>query len=493
METPKYLKTIYLLNFAFLVAYTSLNILGMPELKYLFLAYSVTILAAVIHFPFSQILFLIISLLFIEGQGRILFEYHPVARVIFDVALSLAILKQFITQRKLLNVSLLPTYFTVLFVVHTLWYFFEIFNIFNVGFTAPIAASKVYIFPFLLFFFFINENFDIKSEAFKRLIQTLLFLFILEFVISMVQLAEKETLMLQISQYYRMPMKENVFVGIKFRPFGTTHLPGGISTYLYLSFCFLFFQKPEKNWQKWLFWLVILAGGVTILSTQVRSAFIKYSALLVVILGISFLFGKNKFRNFAATLAVVLTFTITLATTSLGTKVSELLHLQESLNRIETLKNEQTIKNTRIDFATFYSIVSEKLSTNPFGLGPGLTGATQSLSKDAIENDPILHPGLLWAYDNLIISLVIDFGYGAVFYLLFLAGLPCFILIQAIKALMNKNFELLKIKLVCAGVIIIILAGNWGAVGLTYNPESFFFWLWAAIGITYRGPEVVTT
>jgi hypothetical protein len=46
----------------------------------------------------------------------------------------------------------------------------------------------------------------------------------------------------------------------------------------------------------------------------------------------------------------------------------------------------------------------------------------------------------------------------------------------------KKNYEPYKILLVCFSITLIILGGNWGAVGLTYNPESFIFWFFTSLG-----------
>lgn len=486
------LKYYYVINFIFIGLIALINLLGLSSLKYFFITYSIFVFSAILLFPLNQILFIVISFLFFEGQGRILLEYNPIVRILFDSMLALAILRQIIQKKKLINTDRLPVFFIVLFILHSLWYIFEIFNIYNVGFSAPIAASKFYIFPFLLFFSFLNTDFNVEDDHFARLGKTLLVLIMVEVAVSTNQLIQGAPLMNAISAYYKIIMR-GVFVGLMFRPFGTTHMPGGISTYLVWSFALLLLPKRSSKIFTFFIWLAILGGGFTIFTTQVRSALIKYALIILTTFVSILLISKNRIKVLILTSLILVSATVAISLTPISDTIITTLNLSASIERAATLKKGKLVKvSRRLDLDNFLNIAQEKLSTHPFGFGPGLP----TLGKDLLGNDPIINADAVWSYDNLIIFLIIDFGYGFIFYFLFLVGITVYLGLQTLQCYKKRQYQILKIKLISLSVTVIILIGNWGAVGIPFNPESFFFWLWTTIGITAREieatPESVT-
>lgn len=474
------LKYLFILNFVFIALITTFNLLGLSSLKYFFILYSLFVLVTISFYPMNEILFVVISLLFFEGQGRVLLEYNPIVRILFDSILGLAIIRQLIHRKKLINTTHIPTFFTALFILHILWYIFEIFNIYNVGYTAPISASKFYIFPFLLFYTFLNMDLDIRDIHFKRFTLTVLVLIIAEVAISINQLVYRETLMRAISGYYNTTMK-NVFVGAMFRPFGTTHVPGGVCGYLVWSMALLFLPLKPSKILTFFTWLAVIVGVFIIFTTQVRSALIKYGMIIISTFIIMFIVSKKRLRFLFVSAATLVVLVTVIVSTGIFDKLVYSLNLASSVERISTLKRSKLAKaNHRINFNDFLQVAEEKLTTYPLGFGPGLP----TLGKDLMGSDPVLTADNVWSYDNLIIFLIIDFGYGFIFYLLYIVGIPFYLGLKTLASYKEKNYDAFKIRATALSVLITSLIGNWGAVGIPFNPESFFFWLWAAIGIT---------
>jgi hypothetical protein len=111
-----------------------------------------------------------------------------------------------------------------------------------------------------------------------------------------------------------------------------------------------------------------------------------------------------------------------------------------------------------------------------------MTGAASSINAESLAHDPVINSKGLWTHDNLIVSLVIELGYGAIFYIILIGLIPVYFVQKLIKLYRNKNEEKFKIILICASTLAVIVIGNWGAVAITYNPESFIYWFFAAVG-----------
>ena len=141
----------------------------------------------------------------------------------------------------------------------------------------------------------------------------------------------------------------------------------------------------------------------------------------------------------------------------------------------------------------FIKIITQKLNDNPFGIGPGLTGPVASVSEDELAGNRFIKKNMTWAFDNLIVSLVIDFGIGAIFYILLLIYIPVYFVRFLFIYYQNKLYESYKILLICFCCITVIIFGNWGAVAITYNPESFIFWFFSAMGFSTISKQKLTS
>jgi hypothetical protein len=158
------------------------------------------------------------------------------------------------------------------------------------------------------------------------------------------------------------------------------------------------------------------------------------------------------------------------------------LDLERSYDRLMSLSDVNTLKSSRITFDQFFHIIDKKLDENPMGLGPGRTGAASSVSSNIILNDPLYGKDSGWANDNLFVSLIIDLGWGSIFYILVVFIFPIKLLLYGLLHWRKLPADSFRIIMISAVSTLFMLAGNWGAISLPYNPESFMYWLWVSLG-----------
>jgi hypothetical protein len=89
-------------------------------------------------------------------------------------------------------------------------------------------------------------------------------------------------------------------------------------------------------------------------------------------------------------------------------------------------------------------------------------------------------PSDYWNLDNLLVSLILELGVGAIFYILALFFI-IFSLFSILYHCLKRNLMTPFFKIsIAASTVLLIFIGNWGAVAIPYNPESFFFWFWTS-------------
>jgi len=469
------------LNIFLLCLNFALNFLGEPSLKYLYLAQVFFIFATIISFDFVESFPEILILFFIEGQGRVLWEYQSWARIVFDLLTLLAILKIFIVRKKIFEKQFIPWPVLLFISLHFLWYIVELFNVYSASVFGAVAASKIYIFPIFLFLALLLSGLDFKSKQFQTTLNLFLFIIIAEIGLNYYQLMMKQNLLLGISQYYFKAMRDGVFVNNLFRPFGTGALPGAISIFLFTTVGLLFIRKTKTKGTL-LRLAIIGASSYTILICQVRSAFVKYLLIIGLIeLGLMF-YERFKPAKILPVFLIGIILAVGGKTFLLESDTTGDDNLDYAKQRMSSLADMNKLKSSRLNVEDFSQIAWTKLADYPLGLGPGMTGAASSINKEELTFNPLINKNMLWTMDNLFISLFIDLGVGAIFYILLIFSIPVYFfryLLTFYSKKMEENFRLL---LICMSTLVVILIGNWGAVGLTYNPESFAFWFFAAGG-----------
>ena len=421
------------------------------------------------------------TLFFIEGQGRILCEYNDWARIIFDSLVFAAVMKIFIVRKKVVDFRKVPTPLIVIIALHFLWFLVEFTNLYSLSAFSVLASSKVYIYPLLFFFGLTQIDMDVFSADFQKSLNLIMLIILLELILAIYQFNLKESFVLQISAYYTMPLKHNVFIGKMYRPFGTTHLPGVVAIYTYLTIGFLFLKNESKK----LFTLraiFIVASSYVFILCQVRSAFVKYLMIIVIIhLGEIIYYRFRPKELIGLILIPIMLFygSQYVFGTNDSTGDDSLDHARD---RMLSLNEVDKIKGSRLNSKDFAEMAVAKLMAYPFGFGPGIAGPAGSLVINQLPGNHFLRDDMLWSGDSLPIALIIDFGFGAIFYLLMLVYIPFYFLRFIIILYRKKLYTPYKILLVCFATSAVIIFGNWGAVGLTYNPESFVFWFFNALG-----------
>ncbi|MBY0516470.1 MAG: hypothetical protein K2P81_06155 [Bacteriovoracaceae bacterium] len=472
-------------NYCCLIVLFAFNFLGFPSLKYVYLAYSFIVYLSVLFFNPATTLPLIISYGFVEGQGRILWGYHPAARIAFDLLIVLATLRGFVTRRDVKLARFLPIHMLFLISLHFLWYLVEIFNISGINTLAAIAGTKVYVFPFFLLIYFRQNEAIFTSDYLQKISNLILFLLILECALGIFQLQNLEGFLLDTSEHYRRAMRGDIFTLDKFRPFGTTQLPGAISVFIFLSMGLIFLRKKFQKWMIAFLVPVFYLFFIVLIICQVRSAMIKTALVLVGILISLFINSKEKMATIvrvSSIAAILIPVAVFFVYPKIEKQVEAYINLEAGFERWEGLDEVNDVSKHRLTPSQVADIMFEKLYEFPIGVGPAMTGASGSLSTDLIQKDPIYDKNTFWGYDNFYLSLVIEFGYGAIFYIAYFLSVPLALMYFLKVVFLAKDFQSSKVISICLVNILIILAGNWGAIGLSYNPESFFFWLWTAIG-----------
>lgn len=487
IKTDNKLLALHGINVVLLFFNFALNFAGNPALKYLFLVQVLMIVLSIILYNFEQVFLEIIILMFIEGQGRILWHYASWSRIAFDVITLMAVLKIFIHKKRVFDRKILPWPIIALIVLHLSWYLLQLFNVNAVSIFGAIAASKIYIYPIFLFLAVSISDLFPSNKHFKHMLYAFSLLVFMEMALNYFHFTTKQNHLYSISTYYYKAMKDGIFVDNLFRPFATTALPGVLAVYLFLTVGFLyFFQKNIKT--TLLKWIIISLSIFTIITCQIRSALVKYMLVIAFIqLGVLF------YKRFSLR-AIIPFFVIAILIFSGGDRFFTQMpeenndeNLTYALNRATSIAEIGKVKDSRLNLKGFGKIIIDKITKYPLGVGPGMTGAASSINQEAIAKNPFIKKEFLWTSDNLIISFALDLGIGGIFFLSLILIIPLYFLKYLLKMYAIKDELHYNYLLICLSTTVVIIIGNWGAVGLTYNPESFIFWLFSAIGFKVIG------
>ena len=476
------LRFFILINFITLILTFMLNFLGQPEVKYAYLLHVFIAFSAVLLFEFTEIIPIIVTLYFLDGQGRIVWEYANWARVIFDAIVFISVIRIYISHKRIIDLTKIPITLVAFITLHFLWYGIEFSNLYSLSAFSAIAATKIYIYPILYFLGISQLAIDTKKDYFQTTLNFIFLILILETALTIFQFYMKDKFILQISPYYSKSMREIVFVKNQFRPYGTTHYPGAISTYFFLWVGLLFLKKPSKA-QTLLRTALIGSMGFAIVLCQVRSTFIKFIIIVVLINFGELLYSRFSLKGFFGVITFAMIFIFGFQYVSNKTSSSNDESLDYARDRISSLAETDKIKNSRLDIDRFSTMVLTKILTYPLGFGPGSTGAAASVTEEGSSNRYV-NQDSTWSGDNIFVALIIDFGVGAIFYILLMLFIPYYFFRYLVQFYYIKSHDHFKPLLICFCISLVILIGNWGAVGITYNPESFAFWFFAAIGFS---------
>jgi O-antigen ligase len=158
-----------------------------------------------------------------------------------------------------------------------------------------------------------------------------------------------------------------------------------------------------------------------------------------------------------------------------------------TFGRFSTIFEKETLQKSRLGGGDILRVILQKLDENPFGLGPGRTHAITEGMAQMIDRDPIYNLDYSWHYDNLWVTIVIEFGFLGLFYAGLILSSPVYLAAMTMGVYRRGKKQHLKTMIICTLTVSLIVLANWGGVGIPYNPVSFMFWFWVAIGLqTYR-------
>jgi hypothetical protein len=496
MEVVKPLKEVKVRKvtlFPFFLIFTALNILfnllGLPYVKVAFLGQ--TILLAIMIVTSGQKLSFWAMVIFslFEGQGRVIMGYNILFRLLFDILIGLLVIRAVIGQKKLINREVIPNYLTIGIFLHFVWFILELFNPNGAGMIPGLVTSKIYIFPFLLFFYFQNLSIDFMEDKEQKFI--LLFCIILFFsaLIVLAQAQSDESFIYGISMNYsNLFAKYKNFTGNVYRPWGTSFGPGGMGPLFFQTLPFVLLFKPRAIFPKsppayaslvLLKWTTFAVLAFASFVGQVRSATLKFFLVFAFFIACKFLGSKLKFKKVVFALSFVLIGTLTLPFTSKVLESSN-ISIDGAVARYEGLVESGGLAN-RATFDLFMNLFEERVEF-PFGYGVGMTAGFLPDFEERRKKHVNIPKHWFWSHDNLFLFLFLELGVGAFIYLFILFSVNLSLISRWITLLRWKELTAFSVLSSCAITVFVITVFNWGAVGIPFNPESFFFWFWAGMG-----------
>jgi hypothetical protein len=285
------------------------------------------------------------------------------------------------------------------------------------------------------------------------------------------------------------------YTGMNFRPMGTGFAAAVYTSYLFLSVSLYYMKNRQGLIFSIMSIITTLVCIVAIFLSQVRSALLKFILMTLSSLFILLLVNRRKERMIiygGITLTVVIFLLMPMLSSGLFSNQAliQQYNLMTPMDRLFSLFEFQDAYSSRISLNQFIEIAFEKLSETPFGIGAGRASPPATLFADSIMSLPFYGLKYSWHYENFYIGLIIELGFGMIFFLSFMIFMPIFFLHNAFSALLKKRLTKAKILFMSASGMIVIMVGNWAANGLVSLPENFIYWLYAIIGMsTYQTLE----
>lgn len=471
------------------ILYFALNFIGHPAIKYNYVALLFIHIALIVLFDPEEAITALVALSFIEGQGRIIWGYNAIFRIMFDICLFFIVMKIILMRRKLLSSSVIPLPVRAFILMHFLWFALELFNLLGAGPLVALATAKYYVFPFLLFFAFTLIDLADTEYMDKRISLIVTLLVVASASLCIYQMKFGESFMYNISGHYQgLFAKFKEFSGGKFRPWGTTHTPGGQSLYLFLTLGFVFICLGHlKSSLKYIVFVAVLAlTGFALFINNVRSAFIKHILIFIGCSLVYFFSSRKKVmsaRNFVFTFVIALIVAIPFI--QRFDQLVQDLNLENTLSRLKEI-NEEGVAAQRGGPELIYRRIIHDTEW-PFGFGPGMTTGYLPEFQKRRQEIVGIPEYLFWSGDNLILFLFLELGIGALFYIMVVILNVLYLGQMTLKLYMRQQRDEFQLVGICFISVLVITVGQWGVVGIPFNPESFFYWLWVAVGYTvYR-------
>lgn len=465
------------------------NFLALPLVKYIFLLQALLVLLYILIGDYKDLVWVLMSFSLFEGQGRVIWGYGILFRLLFDLLVMIVIIKGIVKSRKVINREVIPNYLLLGIMLHLGWFILELFNPLGPNLFAAFATSKYYVFPFFLFFFFQMFPIELNEPENQKKIQSVFLLLILGSALVIFQNGLGEEHLNKISPFYiSLFDKYRLFQGNDFRPWGTSFGPGGMGTFFYSMIGIFFIYRPSvltgKNTAKLATRALFKWGGLASIFFasfigQVRSATLKSLLIVGGMFFLKFIGSRLKAKRAITVTGVLLIALSLFPVLNVNVDNSE-LGLSGSMERWGEL-SEKGLSGGRAGLDK----VMDNLDMREIGfLGYGL-GMTQGFLPDFEERrrEHFEMPRwYFWHLDNLFFFLILELGVGSIFYIFVLVALIISLFSRLITLLRWREITAFSEVAVSFVSVVTMIVFSWGAVAIPFNPESFFFWFWAALG-----------
>jgi len=417
----------------------------------------------------------LISYIAFEGMLKVLSDQNPVLHVGTDIIVIIIGLRVLLENASVLRQKpfvLAP--YAGFFLIHFIWVTIEILNPYGLGLIPGLAAYKVYLVFVLLYFF--TYSFLEDPEELRSLVTVVILIALLQAVASIYQFSGGAASVLNLGGGYKKIIS-NRFIDLKFRPFGTSAIPGGPSVWAFLTMPLIGALALEKKgaFRKFLLIILMLIMVYTLIICQVRASIFK-TVFGIAVMGLA-ISWRRPFR-FLIGLSVVALFFLSLRF-FMFLKDPRFMIAQA---RLESLYDIEKLRHARQ--TDIISMIVEVWEYSPLGIGLSRVGAGSGPFQDLISKDAFF--GTEWSFaDNLYRELAIELGIpGSIFYLL-VVFLP---LILIIRRVMLPAFDKSKNKYLVAGALglcMASIAGYLGSEGALYLPECAYFWVFLGAAVRF--------
>lgn len=490
-------KTLSRFSFLFYAMYFVINIIGLPFLQFIYLPLLAITYMQVLKLDLDKSIYNLIIFSFIEGQGRVIFGYNFVINASIDILTLIILFRAFLNIKNIFVEKYLPFVIKILIALHLMWWFVELFHPYGLEPWFSVLTIRYYILPLIFFLLALNIDIFAKENNFQKFCNLVVIFYIAEIIIVIFQFIGGQQFLKGISpNYLNLFASFERFQGSEFRAFGTSFVPGGYASHLYLATPLLFYGFQDKKWFNFIgLPITILMAWSGFFLSGVRSAWIKN--ILIVVLTTFFLFIRNKFKFKNSIQVIIMSFLFTLFSYIIFTNIeirNENYDLTNKISRVMQIISAseevsvggekihvQKKEKHRLDFEDFLNYM--KKVEFPFGSGIGMGGANVPGADAAKARRADKSKDFFWTGDNLYFFLIFEMGIGALFFISFIFILPFYYFKGLVKALISKEHESSKLLIISFSYIITLIVGNWGGVSLVFPPESMFFGLICGLGL----------
>lgn len=409
-----------------------------------------------------------------EGVAKIWSDYNPIVRVAADGLLVLAFARLVLEAERPADLrgdgaeDATTRIAGGMIFVYWLWVCVQFFNPAGLGLVPALSSFKVYVVPILPFFaarFYMQRNEVLTSLG------IIASLCVVHGIAALVDWGQGDQFMLSLHPRYASTVGA-AFLGVNYRPFGLTALPGGPSAWMFhgimavLVGLYLFHREVKDRVANFIMSvccvLIPLGLGVELVC-QIRTTIVRTVLLIAVAAALAW---RQLFRpTMLVPILVVLYFGGQfLANMATNPQFSTITKRFSSLGSANTFQNARSGALDRAD------ALADKTT---LGIGLGRTGAMSAPWSDLGAVEPVYGNRFNFT-DNVFLAVFTELG---IFGLLAYVTLNLFL----IGALLSRRTYL---RWTTAAYAFLMFASGYGSEGIMYQPDASCFWFF--IGVAFR-------